>query len=203
MTTDFKEKFYDLTGMIQGEFDRNLDMYGDKIQCRKGCSKCCSQIFRITQYDAWIISEHLKSLPEDRRNELKRNARNYIEKHKSDKNRLTPLKAADTSENGLPCPALGSEGECTIYEARPVICRRFGMPIYDYKNPGNIHACELNFKDGEEIADDKLIPNQTVIGKKWDELKDEFLKSNLVTVVNPAENNNTNHTTIAEAIANS
>jgi|SRR4030095_122955 len=151
---DFKQKFYDISGLIQTEFDRNLQLYGNQIQCRKGCSKCCSQIFNITPLDAWIISGHVKSLTPGARNSLKASAGKY--------------------KKGEPCPALGNQGECTIYEARPVICRRFGMPIYDYKNPEKIHACELNFKEGDEITDDKLIPNQTEIGKKWDELKDEF-----------------------------
>jgi Fe-S-cluster containining protein len=151
---DFKQKFYDISGFIQTEFDRNLELYGAQIQCRRGCSKCCSQIFNITLLDGWIISEHVKKLPPMRQAELKQKAGQY--------------------KQGEPCPALGENGECTIYEARPVICRRFGIPIYDYKNPAKIHACELNFKDGDEITDDKLIPNQTEIGKKWDELKDEF-----------------------------
>lgn len=165
--SNFKQKFYDITSLIQVEFDRNLDMYGEKIQCRKGCSKCCSQIFRITKLDGWMISQHVESLPEARRNELLKKAMEYIQ--------------------GEPCPALGLEGECTIYEARPVICRRFGMPIYDYKNPASVHACELNFKDGDEITDTQLIPNQTNIGMKWDELKEEFGEGS---------------TTIAEVIAN-
>lgn len=211
-----KKKFYDITGLIQAEFDRNLDIYGDKIQCRRGCSKCCSQIFRITALDGWIIAEHIKSLPEPRRSELQQKAREYLSNlpnSKGDKlhsggestedviNSNHPgssshpsLKKEGSSSagddiediHGLPCPALGTEGECTIYEARPVICRRFGMPIYDYKNPANVHACELNFKDGDEITDEFLVPNQTAIGKKWDELKAEFGEGS---------------TTIAEAIA--
>ena len=174
---DFKQKFFDITGLIQSEFDRNLDIYGEKIQCKKGCSKCCSQIFRITPYDGWMISEHVKSLPETRRTELKAKAAQY--------------------SIGLPCPALGAEGECTIYEARPVICRRFGMPIYDYKNPANVHACELNFKNGEEITDDLLIPNQTGIGMKWDELKDLFAEAFAKTIPDDSKG-----TTIADAILN-
>lgn len=162
MANDFKQKFYDITVLIQQEFDRNLEIYGDKIQCRKGCSKCCSQIFRITKLDAHIIAGHIRSLPSVQREELKKKAREYIDNVVSDRR-------ADN-----PCPALGSEGECTIYEARPVICRRFGMPVYDYKNPEKVHACELNFKDGDELTDNLLVPNQTFIGMKWDELKTEF-----------------------------
>lgn len=174
MTNDFKQKFYDITVLIQQEFDRNLDIYGDKIQCRKGCSKCCSQIFRITKLDAYIIAEHIRSLPAAQRETLQQKARKYIDNLVSDRR-------ADN-----PCPALGDEGECTIYEARPVICRRFGMPVYDYKNPKKVHACELNFKDGDELTDNLLVPNQTFIGRKWDELKTEFGEGS---------------TTIAEAIA--
>jgi Fe-S-cluster containining protein len=182
LKTDLKNKFYDITGLIQKEFDRNLDIYGDKIQCGRGCSKCCSQIFRITKLDSWIIGEHIRSLPEARRNELKQKAKEYLDHPGSSSH---PSLIKEGSKN-FPCPALGEEGECTIYEARPVICRRFGMPIYDYKNPANVHACDLNFKDGDEITDELLVPNQTEIGKKWDELKEEFGEGS---------------TTIAEAIA--
>jgi Fe-S-cluster containining protein len=158
---DFKRKFYDISYLVQKEFDRNLELYGEKIQCRKGCSKCCSQIFRITGLDGWIITEHVKSLPAENRERLIAKAREYIS-------------SLENEEKGLPCPALGTECECTIYEARPIVCRRFGMPIYDYKTPEKIHACDLNFKDGEEINDSKLIPNQTGIGEMWDKLKKEF-----------------------------
>ena len=178
---DFRQKFYDITNLIRQEFDRSLELYGDKIQCRKGCSKCCSQIFRITPLDGWIITDHVKSLPEEKRNILVEKAKEY------------KPPSVSPPEEGMrqECPALGSEGECTIYEARPVICRRFGMPIYDYKNPGKVHACELNFKDGEEITDPILIHNQTEIGKKWDELKAEFAVASVPR---------TDSTTIAEAI---
>jgi len=113
-----------------------------------------------------MITNHVKSLPNEEQKILRENAKHYVE--------------------GSPCPALGKDGECTIYEARPVICRRFGMPIYDYKNPDKIYACDLNFKDGDEITDTLSIPNQTDIGKKWDAVKAEFGEGS---------------TTIAEAIA--
>jgi Fe-S-cluster containining protein len=207
---DFKKKFYDITDLIQREFDRNLELYGDKIQCRKGCSKCCSQIFRITPLDGWIITEHVKSLPDEERTRLVEKAKEYIAadhpvspSHPSLTKEGTvislPLSGGDTEGVlNLPCPALGAEGECTIYEARPVICRRFGMPIYDYKNPDNVHACELNFSDGEEITDPLLIPNQTEIGKKWDEVKEEFITLHLP--LSGGDTEGVEGTTIAEAI---
>ncbi len=180
---NFRQKFFDISDLIQSEFDRNLALHGDRIKCGRGCSECCSQIFDITPLDGYIIQEHVKSLPAERQIQLKLKAEEYLEK-KAGANETNPK---------IPCPALGSEGECTIYEARPVICRRFGMPIYDYKNPASIHACHLNFRDGEEIIDAALIPNQTEIGIGWDKLKDEF---NAAFAVKPAAGK----TTIAESI---
>src|SRR5437667_9332564 len=98
---NFKQKFYDITGLIQQEFDRNVQIYGDKLQCRRGCSKCCSQIFNITMLDAYIIQEHIKSLPPEQQSELKSKAEEYLQ----NKNRTeVPLIKGDLG--GLPCPAL-------------------------------------------------------------------------------------------------
>ena len=188
------KQFTDITDLILIEFDRNLKKYGDKIKCRKGCSQCCSQIFRITKIDEAVIKEHLNELPLEVKDDLKKKAADYISN--SDRNNISNIPKDEYNlKLKIPCPALSEEGACMIYEARPVICRRFGPPVYDYKNPGKIFACELNFSNGEEIVDNDLIPKQTLIGKKWDELKTEF---------NKQEGLNENaSTTIAEAILNS
>ena len=187
----FNEKYFNITNLIQQEFERNINKYGDKIQCRKGCSQCCSQIFRITQLDAEIIKDYLNKTSIGEKNQLLEKASDYIFKSRQEiQNENEYHKVIK-----LPCPALDGNGACMIYEARPVICRKFGPPVYDYKNPGNLFACELNFSNGEEIIDSELIPNQSLIGKKWDELKTAFNK------VNDLKENAS--TTIAEAILDS
>lgn len=187
----FNKKYIHISNLIQTEFERNLLKHGDKIKCSRVCSQCCSQIFRITSADEFVIQKHLNELPEQKREFLKDKAKSYIKilsQDNSDKNDFF-------SKPKLPCPALNDYGECSIYEARPVICRRFGPPVYDYKNPGKLFACELNFKDGEEINDDDLINEQTNIGVQWDELKTEFNSF--------SSKKNIASTTIAEAILNS
>lgn len=151
---EFEKRFHDISDMINIEFQRNLDIYGSKIKCTRGCSACCSQVFRITPLDAQVIINHISKLDEKQKADLISKAAKY--------------------KPGMPCPALGKENECSIYPARPIVCRRFGIPIYDYKNPGKINACNLNFADGEEINDPLLILNQTEIGLKWDKLKEDF-----------------------------
>jgi len=189
-----KNEYTELTGLIQQEYDRNIYKYGDKIKCRKGCSQCCSQIFRITQLDASVIKAHLNELPIEVKNDLKKRAADYISN--SDRKNISNISKDEYDVKlKIPCPALNEEGACMIYEARPIICRRFGPPVYDYKNPGKLFACELNFSNGEEIADNELIPRQTIIGKKWDELKTEF--NNQEGLIENAS------TSIAEAILDS
>lgn len=177
-------KYIDITNLIQTEFNRNFQKWGDKIKCKKGCSQCCSQIFNITAFDGYIIKNHLNSMHENEKKILMEKAKHYIGTIKLDGNTSDEF----FMKPKLECPALSESGECTIYEARPVICRRFGPPVYDYKNPEKLFACELNFNNGEEIIDDDLIPNQTVIGKEWDTLKTKFnmefdLKENASTTI--------------------
>lgn len=187
----FIKRYSEIANLIEKEFERNREKYGNKIKCSRGCSQCCHQIFNITLIDEYVIRKSIINLPELQRNTLKSKAKNYIANFKT-----VDFKSEEYSKTpGIPCPALGEKGECTIYEGRPLICRRFGPPIFDYKNPTHIYSCELNFKSGEEIFDDNLIPNQTKIGKLWDNFKTEF-NSELPI-------NTRTSTTIAEAILNS
>ena len=73
----------------------------------------------------------------------------------------------------LPCPAL-LDGVCIIYDFRPLMCHKFGMPLYNPDKPDQIFACELNFKNGEEIEDGKLIQIQTSIHRAWKELQSDY-----------------------------
>lgn len=183
---ELNEKYEELIELITTEDERSKKKFEGKIKCRMGCMQCCHQIFKITMLDASLIIDHIKTLSIEAKVELKNKAIDYLDKQNLniDKEPLKP---------NLACPALSDKGECTIYEARPIICRRFGPPIYNYKTPDKIFACEVNFKQGEEISDDDLIPNQTIIGTKWDILKTEY---------NLKHDKGGDYTTIAEAIAN-
>ncbi|HMQ67786.1 MAG TPA: YkgJ family cysteine cluster protein [Ignavibacteria bacterium] len=184
----FSKKYINLTELIQQEYNRNSDLHGDKIKCKEGCSQCCFQIFRITLLDAEVIYSHINNLEIKQQDLLRSKAEKYI----SLKEHYSNESDEYFKKPEIPCPALDKNGSCMIYDARPVICRRFGPPVYDYKNPEKLFACELNFKQGDEIIDEQLIPNQTEIGMEWDELK---------TLYNTKYSHKKNaSTTIAEAI---
>lgn len=151
----------EVSNLADAEFSRGAAVHGSRIQCKRGCNDCCGQVFRITEPEAVRISRFVAALPEGQRREMQQAARTYLQA------RARLFDGPETWETllpvgaRLPCPALGAQGECRIYEARPIICRKFGVPIFNPDAPQNVMACELNFKPGEPIEDGRLVEKQT------------------------------------------
>ena len=148
------------------------------LQCGKGCSSCCYQLFNISLLEAAAISRYIKSLPAEAQRRLRDRAIAYQPARRE----LLATRAAETGlvqiEGKLPvaglrlaCPALEDDA-CSIYSARPLICRKFGMPIYSPKVPDRLGACELNFDEGEAVEDvDELVRRQTAIHREWEQVQ--------------------------------
>src|SRR5262249_30330370 len=135
-------------------------LHGDRIHCRPGCTDCCHHVFPISEIEAARIAVGLQHLTAEARQAIESRAREYVD-------------ARLLRGTRLPCPAL-DQGTCSIYEFRPLMCHKFGMPLYNPDKPGRIFACELNFKDGEEIEDPQLIQIQTSIHQTWKELQADY-----------------------------
>ncbi|MBI5856649.1 MAG: YkgJ family cysteine cluster protein [Sphingobacteriales bacterium] len=79
-----------------------------KVHCLQ-CANCCKNYSpRFKTPDIKRISKHLKMRESD-----------FIETY------LKVDEDGDFVVNSLPCPFLGSENHCTIYDQRPSDCRRF------------------------------------------------------------------------------
>lgn len=188
--------YREVVGLVEQEFDRNLTLYGDRIQCGRGCASCCSQMFRITLLDAAILSRAVNQLAPEARARLQSKARQYLK----ERERLIQERARDqdlsddrevpTTGLRLPCPVLDGNA-CSLYESRPLVCRKWGIPLYDLHYPDTLQACELNFPPGTVIEDDELIERQTAIAQRWGAVK---------AAVNARLNPEHTSTTIAEAI---
>lgn len=160
----------------EAEFERSRKLHGDKIHCGRGCCDCCSQMFQITEVEAAYISSAVKQLPEERRARLQARAREYLaQREKLLASRNIPDAWGSLPPPGLrlPCPAL-EDGACSIYSHRPLICRRYGIPLYNPQKPERIFACELNFKPGEEIMDSDLIEIHTRLYGDWAAVQAEY-----------------------------
>lgn len=188
-----------VVSMVEQEFDRNIRLYGEQMQCGRGCSACCSQVFRITLMDAVVISDAMKRMTPEVRTRIQQRARVYLEERarmieaRAHGNHVDDEREVPTAGLRLPCPAL-EDGACQIYDARPVVCRKWGIPLFDPQHPDSLQACELNFPPGTAIEDnelDELIDRQTEISEYWQDLK---------AAVNARNHTDRKATTIAEAI---
>lgn len=170
------ESYLSIVSLVDEEFRRNLKQYGERIHCGRGCTDCCHHLFQITEPEAAYVSRAVKALPEAQQLKLRARASRYLK----DREQLLKTKAVPDAWGSLPppgsrlaCPAL-EDGACTIYDHRPLICHKFGMPIFNPRKPDRIFACELNFQPGEELEVPELVQIQTEIHNQWEHVQAKY-----------------------------
>lgn len=124
-----------------------FDLYTEKvkkeypgIQCRSGCSLCClvDGSPPATAIE-WLYLEQL--IKKQNIQKIYINTQKVLDKITSD------LKAKVSEKPKLPCPLLDSEGGCSVYTHRPLICRLFGytakpIPLIKKRDTENyIYTC--------------------------------------------------------------
>ena len=178
--------YSDLLLEVDREFDRVRNIFIDKMQCRKGCSSCCSQLFSVSLIEAAYISRGVKSLDPSSQEEMRGKARAYLaeltgvevdesESIEAHSQAIAPALEKLAGRHHIPCPALKDDA-CTIYNHRPIIARKYGIPLWNPKNPRVLQACELNFEAGEEINGDGLVEPQMELEYRWLALKNGVLQ---------------------------
>ncbi len=90
--------------------------------------------------------------------------RQHIDAHPTKFKELAELDAADPWK-GERCRFLDPEGNCSVYEARPLICRSHGAPLtFTAMEQKQTDVCPLNFEklDLDKLADGDLINLDTM-----------------------------------------
>ena len=176
----------ELLSEVDREFDRVRNIFIDRMQCRKGCSSCCSQLFSISLIEAAYISRAVKGLDPPDREEMRAKARAYLaeltgagvdetQSIEGHSRAISPSLDRQIGRHYIPCPALKDDA-CTIYNNRPIIARKYGIPLWNPKNPRVLQACELNFQAGEEINGEGLVEPQMDLEYRWLALKTGVLE---------------------------
>ncbi len=129
---DYKKLMEDVNNEI-----RKLEkQYKGILQCRPGCIKCCKEL-SVLPLEAEILQEAFNALSND--------VIQIIHSQAKNKNRA--------------CPFL-IENLCSVYQARPLICRTHGLPV-GYVNNNNetieVSACPVNFSEDAEFGIDDLL----------------------------------------------
>lgn len=174
--------YQEFASEVDREFDRVRNIFLDRMQCGKGCSSCCSQLFSISAIEAAYISKAVKALGREQRRLMVEKARAYLkeltgvevdESQTIESHSRVVKEALDRliGRHHIPCPALENDA-CTIYDHRPIIARKFGIPLWNPKKPTVLQACELNFKEGEVVEVDGLVEPQRELAYRWLEFKD-------------------------------
>jgi Fe-S-cluster containining protein len=102
-------------------FDHYQQKHAAYMLCQKGCSQCCHKKFSVFAWEAYVIIEYFKQLSITSQQEL-----------------IWKFNMSDETK----CSFL-SDGACTIYQARPTICRTQGAAFF---LQGMMDVCPLNFE---------------------------------------------------------
>jgi Fe-S-cluster containining protein len=104
-----------LQQMVEDEIARETKI---KVSCAKGCSACCHFEVEVTNYEAEILTDLVKAGHPISRERLTAQSQR----------KLQDGQWREGTRNATnPCVFLGGEGACTIYEHRPVMCRRHSV----------------------------------------------------------------------------
>jgi Fe-S-cluster containining protein len=123
--------------------------YREHIQCRPGCGDCCHQSFRVSDVEGELLREGLASLPGEVQAEVLARAQAYV------------------AEQRVPCPLLGADASCRLYEHRPRLCRKYGIPLWHPDRPHEVRTCELNFRGVHDIDTDAILDPQAEWARDW------------------------------------
>jgi Fe-S-cluster containining protein len=136
------EYYSSLLGSVDRWFTRSVSKYPEMVKCSLGCSECCRGLFDITLLDAWFLNSGFELLDEC----TKRDVRSKSQKRMNLLSKIWPdldapyilnIKPEEDWEELMPdddespCPLLSENGQCLLYDFRPMTCRLHGIPLVD------------------------------------------------------------------------
>jgi Fe-S-cluster containining protein len=148
-------------------FVRCKDSCKEQIRCAAGCSACCRGLFDISLLDAFLLQDGFRRLSPKRRKTIRAKAEERLRQLQADWPELRQpyllnhlpdeLWTEMPEEDQIPCPLLGEDGACLVYEHRPMICRTHGLPnIDDNGESFSDLYCTLNFAGTDPLKLDAL-----------------------------------------------
>ncbi len=179
MKIEVSDEFVEIRGRVDAEFRRNSRLHKRRMKCCVGCTDCCHQLFSISEFEAAGVSRAVANLEARQRKESAVRAELYIAKRETILQRHGYVEGAGNLPKPhlrLACPLL-ENGRCLIYEERPLLCRKVGIPVVHPTDSARVAACELNFRPGETFEDPHLVPTQTSIQRDWTALLRRFKNS--------------------------
>lgn len=132
--------YRDLLGRADTWFQRCREALRGNIPCGPGCRDCCLGLFDITPLDRDLLLEGMAGLDRTGRDDIRSRASAILDGLRAAFPRLgddlagwrtEEIDRLCTAAGPVPCPVLGSGGECRLYAHRPLLCRLQGLPLVD------------------------------------------------------------------------
>lgn len=120
---DLLKNYTDLITRVDEHTQRLARVHNDRLACKKGCDECCRHL-SLFPVEAFALSRAFSRLDAACRERI--------------------LGQAGQSDRA--CPLLVGHA-CMVYEARPIICRTHGYPLYlEKEGRSMVDFCPKNFK---------------------------------------------------------
>lgn len=164
---DIVGQYQALLTRVDDWFTQSKATWDEQIRCAAGCSACCRGLFDISLLDAFLVQAGFMRLPPQRQAVIRAQAELRLRQLQADWPELQPpyllnhmpdeLWTEMPEDDQIPCPLLGEDGACLIYEQRPMICRTHGLPNIDTSGESFSDLyCSLNFPDLDPLKLDTL-----------------------------------------------
>jgi Fe-S-cluster containining protein len=151
--------YSELLSEVDAWFARCSLAAGASIACKRGCSACCRGLFDITLLDAALLKDGFDALSPTQKQQILKKGNSSLEAIRkvwpdfghpyllnSYPEEQWDLVMPDEDET--PCPLLGEDGQCLVYDSRPMTCRLNGIPMVDLNGEVLFDEwCSLNFTD--------------------------------------------------------
>jgi uncharacterized protein len=115
--------------------------HGQALQCARGCHHCCHVDLSVFAVEAAAMWRWFLQLSQADKMKLQTRLRTQFD----------PI-APDASGTLHQACVFLREGECTVYETRPVVCRSQGAVLLLQKSPKAVYdVCPLNFTEANSL----------------------------------------------------
>lgn len=104
-----------LQEMVDAEIAEGADI---AVSCAKGCSACCHMEVEVTSYEADVLKYLIEEGLSIDRSRLQQQSQRELQ---------DPAWREGMSNETNKCVFLNHQGECRVYENRPVMCRRHSV----------------------------------------------------------------------------
>jgi Fe-S-cluster containining protein len=107
-------------------------------ECRAGCAFCCYSHVEVHPLDAISVAQHLRqTLPPEQLAKVEERLRDRVR-------RKRPMTADERKQANIPCALLAEDNTCSVYAARPLICRGYSSLSVKKCEEAYLHPTQPN-----------------------------------------------------------